>query len=71
MNLVVFEQDKAYVKDSLRKGTIDYLETVSEGEETEFFKYLNTRGLLRHLAESYPLKRKKKECRPGSISPRT
>jgi hypothetical protein len=61
MNLVVFEQDKAYVKDSLRKGTIDYLETVSEGEETEFFKYLNTRGLLRHLAESYPLKRKKKE----------
>ena len=29
MNLVVFEQDKARVRESLRKGTIDYLETVS------------------------------------------
>lgn len=61
MNLVVFEQDKARVRDSLRKGTIDYLETVSEGAETDFFKYLNTRGILKHLAETYPLKRKKKE----------
>jgi hypothetical protein len=61
LNLVVFERDKAYVKESLRRGEIDYLETVSEGEETEFFKYLTTRGLLRHLAESYPLKKKKKE----------
>jgi hypothetical protein len=61
MNLVVFEQDKAFVKESLRKGTIDYLETVSEGTETDFFKYLNSRGILKHLAETYPVKRKKKE----------
>ena len=61
MNLVVFEQDKAFVKESLRKGTIDYLETVQEGAETDFFKYLNTRGILKHLAETYPLKKKKKE----------
>jgi hypothetical protein len=61
MNLVVFEQDKAYVKESLRRGEIDYLETVSEGAETEFFKYLDGRGILRQLAETYPLRRKKKE----------
>ena len=61
MNLVVFEQDKGRVKESLRTGTIDYLETVSEGAETDFFKYLNTRGILKQLAETYPLRRKKKE----------
>jgi len=58
MNLVVFEQDKGRVKESLRTGTIDYLETISEGAETDFFKYLNTRGILKQLAETYPLKRK-------------
>ncbi len=52
---------RASVKESLRKGEIDYLETVSEGEETEFFKYLNTRELLRHLSETSPLAKKKKE----------
>jgi len=61
VNLVVFEQNKAYLKESLHRGEIDYLETVSEGQETEFFKYLNTRGLLRHLAETYPFRRKKQE----------
>jgi len=42
-------------------GTIDYLEAVSEGSETEFFQYLNSRGVLERLARSYPLKRKKTE----------
>jgi hypothetical protein len=51
MNLVIFEQDKGRVKESLRTGTIDYLETVSEGAETDFFKYLNTRGILKQLAD--------------------
>jgi hypothetical protein len=61
MNLVVFEQNKPFVAASLRNGTIDYLETVREGAETDFFKYLNTRGILTHLAETYPFKRKKME----------
>jgi hypothetical protein len=61
MNLVVFEQNKDYIQRSLKKGTIDYLETVSEGAETEFFQYINTRGLLRHLAKTYPLNRQKTE----------
>lgn len=31
MELVVFEQDKAYVRKALEDGTIDYLEAASEG----------------------------------------
>lgn len=61
MNLLVFEQDKAYVKKRLENGEIDYLEAVSEGAETEFFQYLNTRGFLKHLADTYPFKRMKQE----------
>jgi hypothetical protein len=61
VNLVVFERDKDYVRDRLRAGEIDYLETVSEGAETEFFKYLDQRGILRRLAAGYPLRKKKIE----------
>lgn len=32
-----------------------------KGSETEFFQYLNNRGVLERLAQSYPLKRKKTE----------
>lgn len=46
MNLVVFEQDKAYVEACLEDGEIDYMEVASEGAETEFFQYLNSRGIL-------------------------
>lgn len=42
MNLLVFEQNKVYVRKCLENGEIDYLETVSEGAETEFFEYLST-----------------------------
>ena len=61
MNLLIFEQDKAYVQRCLENGEIDYMEVASEGAETEFFEYLNTRGVLRDLADTYPLKRKKEE----------
>jgi len=59
MNLVVFEQDKAYVQRSLENGEIDYIEVASEGAETEFFQYINGRGILRQLADTYPLERRK------------
>jgi len=61
MNILVFEQDKAYVQRCLEDGDIDYLEAVSEGAETEFFQYLNSQHILDELAKSYPLKRKKEE----------
>ena len=61
MELIVFEQDKAYVQRSLENGEIDYMEVASEGAETEFFGYLNTQGILQHLADTYPHKRSKPE----------
>jgi len=61
MNLVVFEQDKAYVRRSLENGEIDYMEVASEGAETEFFEYLNGRRILQRLADTYPVKRRKEE----------
>ena len=61
MNLLVFEQDKVYVKKCMENGEIDYLEAVSEGAETEFFEYLNAHKILTHLSETYPLRRKKPE----------
>jgi hypothetical protein len=61
MNLIVFEQDKAYVQRSLENGEVDYMEVASEGAETEFFEYLNTQGILQHLADTYPLRRRKPE----------
>lgn len=61
MELIVFEQDKAYVQRSLENGEIDYMEVASEGAETEFFGYLNTHGILQQLADTYPLKRVKPE----------
>jgi len=61
MNLIVFEQDKAYVQRSLENGEIDYMEVASVGAETEFFQYLNTQGILQRLADTYPLKRIKPE----------
>jgi hypothetical protein len=61
MELIVFEQDKAYVQRSLESGEIDYMEVASEGAETEFFQYLNSRGILQELADTYPLKRSKSE----------
>ncbi len=59
MNLLVFQEDKAYIKQCLENGEIDYVEAASETAETEFFEYLNGRGLLQQLAETYPLRRKK------------
>ncbi len=61
MNLVVFEQDKAYVQHCLENGDIDYMEVASEGAETEFFQYINSRGILQKLAETYPVQRRKQE----------
>jgi len=61
VNLVVFEQDKVYVQHCLQNGDIDYMEVASEAAETEFFQYINSRGILQKLAKTYPLERRKQE----------
>lgn len=61
MNLLVFQEDKAYIKQCLENGEVDYMEVASEAAETQFFEYLNSRGLLQQLADTYPFRRKKQE----------
>jgi len=61
MNLVAFEHDRDFVVSALREGNLDYLEHVSEAAETELFRHLIGRDILKRLAESYPTPRKKEE----------
>lgn len=61
MNLLVFQEDKAYIKQCLENGEVDYMEVASEAAESQFFEYLNNRGLLQQLADTYPFRRKKQE----------
>lgn len=61
MDLVVFEQDKAFVLEAFRQGQFDYVEAASEVFESQFFRFLGSRGILKKLAQSYPTPRQKHE----------
>ena len=61
MNLLIFQNDKPYIRKQLKDGEIDYVEVASEAGETEFFKYLNSKGFLDKLAATYPLQSQKEE----------
>ena len=61
MNLTVFEHDRQFVIEALRRGELDYLENVSEAAEASLFRHLLDRRVLERLAESYPSPREKQE----------
>jgi len=61
MNLVLFEQDRDFIIQSLRHGQIDYLEPVTEALEAGLFRELLGRQILQRLAESFPSPRQKEE----------
>ena len=61
MNVLVFEQDKAYITRQLAAGEVDYVEEASEAAETELFKFVQAEGILAELAETYPCKPRKQD----------
>jgi hypothetical protein len=61
MDLVVFEENKPLVLQSLENGEFDYIETANEVFETEFFKYIGAKSILNKLAQTYPTPRQKEE----------
>lgn len=61
MDFVVYQHDQSFVVDSFREGDFDYVDNVSELEETEFFRYIGAHKILAKLAQSYPSPRKKEE----------
>jgi Transposase DDE domain len=61
VNLTVFEHDRPFVIEALRRGEVDYLENISEAAEADLFRHLIDRRVLERLAESYPRPREKEE----------
>ena len=54
MDFVLFQHDQSFVLDRFGEGEFDYVDGVSEVEETEFFRYIGAHKVLPKLAESYP-----------------
>lgn len=61
MDMTLYEHDPAFVLERFRQGEFDFVDAVSEVEETEFFRYIGARKILSKLAESYPSPRRKQE----------
>jgi hypothetical protein len=61
MAFVIFEENKSYVLDALTDGDFDYMEDAGEIFETDFFRFIKAKSMLKKLAESYPTPRKKEE----------
>src|SRR3990172_3631322 len=61
MGLVIFEENKPFIVESLRNGEFDYMEAASEVFEADFFRFIKARTLLDELAETYPKPRKKED----------
>jgi hypothetical protein len=61
MDMTLYEHDPGFVLERFRQGEFDFVDAVSEVEETEFFRYIGTRKILSKLAESYPSPRLKEE----------
>lgn len=59
MDLVLFQYDQSFVLGAFRQGEFDFVDGVSELEETEFFRYIGAHKILGKLAETYPSPRKK------------
>ena len=61
MDLVIIEDNKPYVLEALGNGDFDYIEGAGEVFETDFFRFIKAKSILKKLAESYPTPRKKEE----------
>ena len=61
MDLIIFEQDRPFILQSLRSGDFDYVEAANEAAEADFFRDLFKRKVISDLAGSYPTPRQKEE----------
>ena len=60
-DLVLFEENRAYVIEQFHNGHFDYIEVIQEVAQRDFFRFVAPRGLLGELAASYPWPREKDE----------
>lgn len=61
MDVVLFEYDQSFVLEAFGQGEFDFVDAVSELEETQFFRFIGAHKILSKLAQSYPSPRKKQE----------
>jgi len=61
VDLIIFEQDRPFILQSLRSGDFDYIEAANEAAEADFFRDLFKRKVIADLAGSYPTPRQKEE----------
>lgn len=61
MDIGLYEYDPGFVLERFREGEFDFVDAVSEVEETEFFRYIGAHKILPKLAETYPSPRRKQE----------
>jgi hypothetical protein len=59
MSLVLFEQDRDFIVQSLRHGRMDHLEPVTGALEADLFRHLLGRQIPQRLAESFLSPRQK------------
>ncbi|MFA5654990.1 MAG: transposase [Desulfomonilia bacterium] len=52
--ILVFENNKPYIVERFLAGEVDRVEVVQEVLQRDFFEGINSRGILKSLAESYP-----------------
>jgi hypothetical protein len=61
MDLVIFEENKPFILESFGNGDFDYIDAASEVFETDFFRFIKAKAILRELTQSYPTPRKKED----------
>ena len=59
--LMLFEENRAYVIEKFHNGHFDFIEVIQEVAQRDFFRWVVGKALLERLAESCPWPRKKKE----------
>lgn len=60
-DLILFEENKAYVIDRFHEGHFDYIEAVQEVVQRDFFRFITSKGILDKLQATYPYPRSKQE----------
>jgi len=61
MDLMIFQENRSFILESYCQGDFDYIDSAGEVFETDFFRFIKAKEILRELSESYPTPRKKED----------
>ncbi len=61
MGLMLFQENRPFILESYCQGDFDYIDSAGEVFETDFFRFIKAKEILRELSESYPTPRKKED----------